>query len=463
MKKSIIGIPFIMALLAMSNIGIPASNKFNFDYDYCVFRNDDSRLFMEFYYSFYQNQLVFLKTTGGYEADGKLDLKIIDTKSNDTIIKRDFKIPLKVEDTAGYNKLSKLTGQLDIVLDSGTYRFIVLASDFNKPEDSVGIEENFTFNRFEVDKVTSSSLQLASIITKSDDAKSIFYKNTFEVVPNPVRLYGNNLSNLYYYIEFYNLNTLDNSKNYYIDARITNLNGVVLKSDVKSFQVKHESKVYYGDFNISDLKTGIYKLQLVLKDDQSKEFVDKQKKFVVYNTDTSLASDFSAQGKYLLSEYPNYTEEQVEKEFDESSYIMSDVFKNRFKDINDLETKRRFLYEFWKNQQVNPFSQKNETKAEYFKRVAYANQNFKTEGREGWTTDRGRVYIVYGPPDDAERHPFEASTRAYEIWVYNSLQGGVEFDFIDISNGFGDYILANSTARDELSDSNWQDRLTVRR
>ena len=96
-------------------------------------------------------------------------------------------------------------------------------------------------------------------------------------------------------------------------------------------------------------------------------------------------------------------------------------------------------------------------------RKSQANKNFKADYIEGWKTDRGRIYIVYGKSDDIERHPFESSTRAYEIWKYDNIQGGVIFVFVDLSNQSGDYTLVHSTARNELSDEDWQRRLNIKR
>jgi hypothetical protein len=81
-------------------------------------------------------------------------------------------------------------------------------------------------------------------------------------------------------------------------------------------------------------------------------------------------------------------------------------------------------------------------------------------GKKGYRTDRGRVYIVYGAPDDVERHPNESESRSYEIWTYNNVQGGVIFVFLqrDVS---GDYELVHSTHRSELHDENWQRLLTI--
>ena len=81
-------------------------------------------------------------------------------------------------------------------------------------------------------------------------------------------------------------------------------------------------------------------------------------------------------------------------------------------------------------------------------------------GKEGWKTDRGRVYLIYGGPDEIERFPNEIETRPYEIWHYESVEGGVIFVFADIT-GFGSYQLVHSTKRGELRDDSWVRRITV--
>jgi hypothetical protein len=76
-------------------------------------------------------------------------------------------------------------------------------------------------------------------------------------------------------------------------------------------------------------------------------------------------------------------------------------------------------------------------------------------GRDGWQTDRGRVYLLYAEPDDVQRFPSSDNGKPYEIWNYNQIESGVVFVFID-RNGFGDYQLVHSTKRGELQDESWQ-------
>ena len=92
-----------------------------------------------------------------------------------------------------------------------------------------------------------------------------------------------------------------------------------------------------------------------------------------------------------------------------------------------------------------------------------SNPPIRSSHRLRWSgkTDRGRVVIVYGQPDDIDRHPNETEVRPYEVWSYNNIQGGVIFVFV-LRNAAGDYELVHSTHRDELHDENW-DRVGVTR
>lgn len=437
-------------------------DEFRFEYDYCAFRYDNQKLYLEFYYSFNQQQLLFIKSDNGYEADGELDLEVLDKDENKTVIQKRYKVPVNVQDTLGYNKSAKLTGQVNFLLDSGNYVFKIKAADFNNPADSAVFEDNLDLNKFPLNSVSLSCIQVSNNIKRSADKNSVFYKNTLEIVPNPDRLFGNNLSTLYYYFEVYNLKKGNITNDYFIESDITDLNSNKLKTEVKKFILKNESKVEYGSFDISDLPTNSYILDISVIDDKNKTVVKNSKKFFVYNSDTSFVNYEKYSGNYLYSEYANYSDEQLDNEFSEAKYIATNAEKEQFENLKNITAKRKFMYDFWKSRDPVPNTPKNEFKLEYFSRIAYANANFKYNFKEGWQTDRGRIYVTYGKPDDIERHPFEAEQRAYEIWQYYSLEGGVEFVFVDMSNAMNDYGLVHSTARNELRDDNWKSRLRIK-
>ncbi|NOZ56668.1 MAG: GWxTD domain-containing protein [Calditrichaeota bacterium] len=103
------------------------------------------------------------------------------------------------------------------------------------------------------------------------------------------------------------------------------------------------------------------------------------------------------------------------------------------------EKKLKLFKEFWAKRDPTPGTPENEAMEEHYRRVQYANENFKGF-QEGWKTDMGMVYIILGPPDDIERHPFEIDSKPYEIWYYYHINR--QFIFVD-ENGFGEYRLYN--------------------
>jgi GWxTD domain-containing protein len=101
------------------------------------------------------------------------------------------------------------------------------------------------------------------------------------------------------------------------------------------------------------------------------------------------------------------------------------------------EAKRAAFEEFWKKRDPSPNTERNELMEEYFSRVSYANKSYG-HYQDGWKTDRGMVYIIFGSPSNIERHPFDNDAKPYEIWTYYQLDR--EFVFVD-ATGFGDYRL----------------------
>lgn len=113
-----------------------------------------------------------------------------------------------------------------------------------------------------------------------------------------------------------------------------------------------------------------------------------------------------------------------------------------------FESKRKYFERFWSEMDPNPDTHKNELMDEYYRRINIANQSFSTMSQEGWLTDRGRIFIKFGQPDDIERHPFEMNSYPYEIWQYYTLRK--VFLFID-RLGFGDYYLHPSYLDEEYN------------
>jgi GWxTD domain-containing protein len=135
------------------------------------------------------------------------------------------------------------------------------------------------------------------------------------------------------------------------------------------------------------------------------------------------------------------------------SYIITPEERAAFKKLTTDEERDQFIEEFWRRRNPTPGSPENAFKEEFYRRVAYANEHFSS-GIPGWRTDRGHIYIMYGPPDDIESHPSGGTyvanpnelpymgpdaantmtTYPFERWTYHYIPGigeNVELEFVD--------------------------------
>jgi GWxTD domain-containing protein len=153
----------------------------------------------------------------------------------------------------------------------------------------------------------------------------------------------------------------------------------------------------------------------------------------------------------LKSVYKKWMDEDV-------SYIITDDERKAFKSLKTDEERDQFIEQFWLRRDPDPDTPENEYKDQYFERIQYANEKF-TSGIPGWKTDRGRIYITFGKPDEIESHPaggsydrpsYEGggttSTYPFETWWYRFIEGigsDIEIEFVDPS-GSGEYRIARS-------------------
>src|SRR5712692_6590530 len=152
--------------------------------------------------------------------------------------------------------------------------------------------------------------------------------------------------------------------------------------------------------------------------------------------------------KELDSSYRQWLSEDV-------TYIISPDERNAFLQLDTNEEREQFIEQFWLRRSSNPDLPENDFKEEHYRRIAYANEHFAS-GIPGWKTDRGRMYIIWGKPDEIESHPTggtydrpieegggSTSTYPFETWRWRYLEGvgeNVIMEFVDPS-GSGEYHL----------------------
>ncbi len=152
--------------------------------------------------------------------------------------------------------------------------------------------------------------------------------------------------------------------------------------------------------------------------------------------------------KELATPYKKWLDEEV-------AYIITDEERAAFLRLSTNEEREQFIEQFWLRRDPTPDTVENEFKEEHYRRIAYANEHFAS-GIPGWKTDRGRIYIIWGPADEIETHPTggsyerppeegggSTSTYPFEKWRYRYLEGignDVNLEFVD-PTGSGEYRL----------------------
>lgn len=184
--------------------------------------------------------------------------------------------------------------------------------------------------------------------------------------------------------------------------------------------------------------------------------------FLAFAQDRAKGQDPMDKPRNVKPELKKAYKDWLEKDV---TYVITDEERKAFKKLATDDERERFIEEFWRRRDPDPDTDENEFKEEYYERIAYANEHFAS-GIPGWKTDRGRIWIMFGKPDERETHPMggnydrpsyhgggSTSTYPFEIWFYRYLAGvgsGIEIEFVD-PTGSGEYRIArNANEKDAM-------------
>ena len=448
-------------LLLCIPYSLDAQPKLVLSIDFSRYRSDSLNSYLEIYYSFSDQGLQIQKTPEGFRMSAIMTAQVL-TKTRDSVITlKRWRVPRIIQDTVTGITGQGLVGVVTMIVPEGEYFLSVQGQDEYNPANSDSLI--FALNSIPVPggEITLSDIELCTSVKQSTDTENIFYKNTLEAVPNPSMLFGVGMPLIFYYIEVYNLLSDPLMTNFYTRTSVFNASGKEILHQSRKRARTNESSVEVGTMNISKLPNGTYSFFFALTDSAGNLKKSSGKKFFIYNPNVVDSAALKvASLDVLSSEYATMSEEELDKEFKEAVYLAISEEKDQYAELEEVAAKRKFMFNFWRMRDSDPTTAVNESKEEYMRRIEYSNAHFRAVSRIGYKSDRGRVYCLYGPPDEVQRHPNEGDYRPYEIWNYNSIQGGVVFIFVDRS-GFSDYQLVHSTHRDEMQDYNWEDKAVM--
>lgn len=436
----------------------PGSPRLAIEADYAVFWNQQDKAYVEVYYAIHQVGLTY--RPGSDSTLAAAALVRLNLWRGDSLWAADmWKMESMVQDTSEIG-VRNMVDVLRYPVAPGEYVLKLFARDANNPANADSAIIDFSVKPSPAGKMALSQLELATSIARSSGSKqrSSFYKNTLEVIPNPGCVFGAELPIVYYYVEAYHLQQGIAGDTYQTRCSVTDADGNPVESIKPRVRTKRvvPSSVEVGTVNVSSLPTGVYFLNVAILGGGDQPVGQASKKFYVYNPDVDREQAKRAVDEEVASSvFAGMSEPELDQEFDKIQYIVRDNEKKFWAKLKGAEAKRNFLYSFWKSRDPNPDTPINEMRQEYFKRIEYANAKFRSFSREGWRTDRGRVYVLYGPPDDVDYFPSSEDMMPYEIWHYNAVQGGVEFVFVD-QEGHKEYTLVHSDALGEVQNPDWK-------
>ncbi|MCX7834404.1 MAG: GWxTD domain-containing protein [Ignavibacteria bacterium] len=369
---------------------------------------DSSKARIDIYVEIPLATLQFKKNQNTQKFDANFDFLVTITNSNNEIVINN-NIPETISRTPEEQKSINEESEYRIktfYLLPDTYKILTTLRDRNNYKE-YKIEKVVFVPNFNLEDISMSSIMLLSDFTTDSLGRKIIYP----LVTNNV----SDLKDIYIFFEIYN-----NSENTFpisINYKILNEKDLSVKTGSFSYVITPGTNQKIDKLNPYDYTIGNYKLQLYSN---------------VYPT-LSSEKDFT----YRWTELP-MTIDDLDKAINQMIYIATNDELSYIRNApSQAEKERRFL-EFWKSKDPNPKSPKNEVMIEYYNRVKIANEKFSNYAVEGYRTDMGMVYIIYGPPSNVERHPFDDYSRPYEIWEYYDMNK--QFIFVDYT-GFGDYRL----------------------
>jgi len=469
---------FIAALIAVVSLNGLAANELTANLTSAAFSTPDQNTYIETYLSIIGNSVRYVKNVNGkYQASVDIRMSIM----KDDSLKDYRRYVLNSPETDDTLKTPNFLDLQRFSLPIGLYDLTITMFDANRKPQRVITNMRSLMVDIDPDSVGLSHIEMLESYTKTNK-QGILTKSGYDLVPYVASFYPGNMAELSFYGEIYNTaKVLKKDEKFLVIYYIESAETRVKMTDYNAFQKMTASPVnsLLYTFHIGNLPSGDYNLVVEVRNSMNRLLSVRSTPFErfnpgvqiklediagidINNTFASRITSKDTLSDYIRSLRPISTEN--EKEFAET----------RIKD-GDLTLMQQYFYNFWQSRnELNPEA----AWLKYNIEVQKVNANYGTQIRKGYDTERGRVYLQYGPPDQIVLMYNEPSSYPYEVWQYytirgsgtdpgvnspnNSTQSNKKFVFANFDLVTNNFVLIHSDARGETRDDRWQIRLTKR-
>ncbi len=439
---------FIAFVFHFSALAIDASISF------ATFKSPTQN-YVEVYFTIFGKTIEFEKVdSSNYQAKVEIILLF---KQEDKIVQYDkfaLNSPLTTQEL-NFLDLKRYS------LENGTYDLEVELIDL---VDTTNVNQYTTtlVVDFDDSRLLQSDIQLLSTVRNAQDGDT-FVKNGFYFETLPHNFYHKNTPTLICYNEIYNT-TKHLKEDFLVSYLIEKMSGT---GEAKTSMIRHKRhspepiNAMLNQIDISTLESGNYRLKIEVRDRNKKLLSQKTTLFQRSNPYLDKAPSEMDDYDVNTTFAAKLTTDDLRYSLKAITPICSDVERLNYAiQSKDPKRQRNYLVDFWRRQNPN---EPEKIYEEYMKVVRMVDEKFKSGFGFGFETDRGRIYLKYGQPNDFIKVEDEPDAPPYEIWVYYDLpqlrQTNVKFIFYNPSLAAGDFELLHSNARGELNNPQWQLKL----
>lgn len=413
--------------------------------DCCAFRGDSLAGLVEVYIQTYLDGITFVEEeNGSVRAEIGYEAFLVGQKGRTTL--REWTMPVRL---GGAHDAVRpglaLYDKLDLAVKPGAYDLELEIRDLNGTHRG-RLSLRVVARDLSGEGPSLSDLQLARSVTRSPEGDDLWTKSGYRVLPNPSRRYGEAQPVLQCYAEAYGLRSVAEGGEFCtVLYEVEDVEGKnVYTKGPFLMRRMGESAVLVGDIDVRDLAPGYYRLSVSLEDTIAYSRLNGPRSSAIFIR----AEDTVAGAPRGLSAAES-TAAEIELRF-----VGTPADARQFRELSPVG-RALFLERFWQGRDPDPSTQANEARADLHARIALAQSRFRETGRDGIDTDRGRVFIKFGPPTEISRESGELTCKDHEIWSYRK-EREYEFVFFD-ETGAGSYRLIHSNYPGEVSRPEWRD------
>ncbi|MCF6270628.1 MAG: GWxTD domain-containing protein [Melioribacteraceae bacterium] len=395
----------VLAQVEYSHGIVPPGEYPGFYIDAANYKGDSPEITrIDVYFQIPYANLQFVKFQNKFRAKYSLTLTIYDEDKDKIVIEKTWngKIVVNNFDEASSENNFKF-GFKSFELPPNDYVLSCLLYDKDSKKD-FSVEAKMEVRSF------NKSLEFSDILLISSEIDN-------QIILNVSNAISSSDSSLFFFYELYS--DKDDSVN--LEYLVETVDGEIVLQQKEVVEIESGINQIKKELDNSDISLGQYKLTVKAVDSDEETISGTAKIFVskIFGFPSSIIN--------------------LDKAIEQMAYIATTDERDDMLETENFDDKMKKYKEFWKRQDPSPTTTQNEVLREYYRRVSYANKNFK-HYFEGWKTDMGMIYIILGPPDNVDRYPFEYDSKPYEVWHYYNINQS--FYFID-ETGFGDYRLLN--------------------